>query len=107
MDAPGGWFESRMDPDGNVEVLRRREQDIVIGMAVGLARERVRGDKRTLTSGLDRALQFARRFSGIAERYMRDRDQLAAGITAEIRDPAVVSAAMGGGQFRIEHLGFP
>jgi hypothetical protein len=58
-------------------------------------------------SVLDRALELRGRRRGIAERQMRDRDQIPARIAAEVRDPAVVGVAVGGGDFRVEALGLP
>ena len=107
MDAPGGRLQRRMNREGNSEVLRGGEDRIVIDMAVRLARDRERADEGALAAVLDRALEFACGRRRIAERDVRDRNQPSAGIAAEVCNPAIVRAAIGVREIRVENLRLP
>ena len=107
MDAEAGGLEGRMNRERDAEILRGGEDRVVTRVAVRDAGDRERAYECALASVLDGALELARRFGGVAEREMRDRDQAAAGVAAEIRDPAVVGAAVCGREFGVEEFGFP
>src|SRR5438445_15652 len=77
------------------------------GIAVGYARDRERTDEGAAATVLHRSLELARRLRRVAEREMRDGDQPAAGVAAEIGDPAVVRAAIGARELGLEQLGLP
>ena len=91
----------------HVEVLRRREDRVVARIAVGHARDGERTDERAAAAVLHRALELARGLGGIAEREMGDGDQPAAGVAAEVGDPAVVGAAVRARELGVEQLGLP
>src|SRR5260221_308276 len=91
IDGLEGW----MNRERNVEVLRGGEHAIVLRVAVRDASDGKRADEGAFASVLDGAFEFARGFFGIAERKVRDRNELAAGVAAEVGDPSVVGAAIG------------
>ncbi len=107
MNTPCGRFKGRMNRQRNTEVLRCGEDRIVVGMTVGLARNREGADERALTSVLGRAFEFARSRGGVSERNMRDRNQPSARIATEVGNPAIVGAAVGVREIGVENLGLP
>src|SRR5205823_9447377 len=100
-------LERRVHGQRNVEVLRRREDRVVARVAVGHARDGERADEGAAAAVLHRTLELAGGVFGIAEREMRDGDQPAAGVAAEVGDPAVVRAAIRARELGVEQLGFP
>ena len=81
-----------MNPERHAQFLRLREQDVMIGMRMRFARHHELANPSAFTSGFDRALQLVRCRLRIAQRKMRDRQQLASAAFAEIHDVAVVGA---------------
>ena len=100
-------LEGGMDGDRHVELDRLGEDRIVRRIAMRLVRPGEGHDEGAAAAVLHRALELGRRRRGIAERQMRDRDQPAAGVAAEIGDPAVVGAAIGLAQLDVIELGLP
>src|SRR5208282_2004369 len=107
MDAEAGGLEGRMNRERNAEILRRGEDGVVARVAVRNAGDGERADECAFASVLHRALKLTRRFGGVAERKMRNRDQPPGRVAAEIRDPAVVGAAVCGRKLGVEKFGFP
>src|SRR5207253_8365923 len=97
MDSEARGFEGGMNCERHVEILRRREDRVVARVAVRDARDRKGTHECAFASVLYRALEFASGFGGIAERDVRNRNQAAAGVSAKVRDPAIVGAAICGG----------
>ena len=81
-----------MYPNRDVEFLRLGEQHVVIGMRMRLPRHHELRDPSAFASSLDRAFELDRRCRRIAERQMRNRDQLATALRAEVHDVPVVGA---------------
>ena len=100
-------LERRVQRNRDVEVLGGRPHLVVVRVSVGFARPRKRGEERALAAVLDGAAEFLGGFRGIAARQMGDRDEPAAGIRAEVDDPAVVGAAVRRGQGRVLDFAFP
>jgi hypothetical protein len=107
MHVPGERLERGVDRERHVEVLRGREDRVVLGGAVGDAGDRERAHEGPAAAVAHRALELARGLSGIAQREMRDGYQPAPGVAAEIGDPAIVRAAVGAGQLGVHQLGLP
>ena len=85
-----GVLGHRMNGDRHAEVLRPGPEGVVVGMGVRNARQRVRGQKRALGPFAYRPLQFRGRGHRIGQRDVRNGDQAAVGVRAEVADPAVV-----------------
>jgi hypothetical protein len=107
MHVPGGRLESGVDRERHVQILRGREDRVVLGGAVGDARDRERAHESPAAAVADRALELAGRLRGVAQREMCDRNQPTPGVAAEIGDPAVVRAAVRARQLGVHQLGFP
>ena len=107
VNAPCGGLEGRMNRERNVEVLRGGEDPIVPGISVGDSRDRERAHEGATAAIRDGALQLFGRRGGIAQRQVRDGDQPAAGVAAEIGDPPVVRAAIRRRQLGVHQFGFP
>src|SRR6267154_3872073 len=107
MDSEARGLEGGMNREWHVEILRRREDRVVARVTMRDARDRKWTYERAFASVLDCALEFARGFGRVAERDMRNRNQLAGRVAAKIRDPTIVSAAVGTRQLRVEKFGFP
>src|ERR1700693_4992653 len=100
-------LERRMDGIRHVEFLKLREDRIEIPMPMRLALMIERRDECAFASVLDRALQLHTRRRYIAQRDMRDRNEPSAGISAEVRNPSIVGAAIGVAEFGVFDFRFP
>src|ERR1700694_843749 len=107
MDSEARGLEGRMNCERHVEILRRREDSVMLLIAVGDAGDRKGTHERAPASVFDGALEFARGFGRVAERNMRNRNQLAGGVAAKIRDPTIVSAAVSSRELRVEKFSLP
>ena len=107
IDAPVGRLGHRMDADRHAQILGRGPERIVVLVGMGLVGQRVGRHERALGPPSDGTLQLLRR--GLARRQadVRDGNQPAARVRAEIDDPAVVGAGIGLGQGMVGHLGLP
>src|SRR5271167_1226088 len=76
-------------------------------MTMRLALMVERRDESALASVFDRALQLRACGGNIEHREMRDRNEASPGVAAEIRDPAIVGAAVGVTELRVFDLRFP
>src|SRR5689334_24149635 len=90
MDAFGRRLAAGMDGYRDVHFLRRRPKAIVIGMRMRFVGRRERHEKCPAAAVCDRPFQLAGSFVGVAERNMRNGDETAAGILAEISHPSVI-----------------
>src|SRR5437879_824501 len=107
VDVERDRLEGRMHGQRHVEVLRRREYGVVARIAVGHACDGERTDEGAAAAVPHRALELARGLRRIAEREMRDGNQPAAGVAAEIGDPAVVRATVRTRKLGVEQLSLP
>src|SRR5260370_19420576 len=107
MDSEARRFEGGMNRERHVVILRRCEDRVVTRIAVRDAGDRERTYECALATVFHRTFQFARGLGGVAEREVRYWNQAAAGVAAEIRDPAIVSAAICGRQLRVEEFRLP
>src|ERR1700730_13306134 len=107
MNSEARGLEGGMNCERHVEILRHREDRVMTRVAMRDARDRKRTYECALASVLYRTLEFARGFGRVAEREMRDRNQAAAGVAAEIRDPTIVGAAICARQLCVEEFGLP
>src|SRR5579885_1550685 len=81
-----------MNSERHAEFLRFRKQHVMIGMRMRFARHHKWRNPSAFASILDRAFELVRRTFRVAERQMRNRDEPAAAVLAEIDHPSVVSA---------------
>src|SRR6266850_6606714 len=107
MDSEARGFKGGMNCERHVQILRRREDRVVARVAMRDARDRKWTNECAFASVLYRALEFARGFGRVAERDMRNRNQLAGGVPAKVRYPTIVSAAVRTRQLRVEKFGLP
>src|SRR5262245_29783519 len=100
-------LDRRMNRNRHVELFGRRPEAIVEGVRLCLPRPGKRRDESALCARAHGALELSRGFLWLSERDVGDRNQAAAGLGAEIHDPAVVGAAIGGGKLGILDLRLP
>src|SRR5205823_417330 len=99
--------EGRVDADREADLLGAAEDAIVVGMARRLLRHHEGRDEDALHAVARRALELALRLLGDAEGEVRDGDEAAAAVAAEVDDPAVVGARVGLRQLQVLALGLP
>src|SRR5215469_4665894 len=93
--SPGRRLDCRMNRQRHAAILGCGEDAIVREVAMRAARYREGRDESALATVLSRAFKLARSLFRVAEREMCDRNQPPSGVTAEISNPAIVSAAIG------------
>src|SRR5713101_4197065 len=87
-----------MNTDGEVESLRHSPEAIVVRMGVRFVGNGIGGDKRASGAVLRGSFQLPGGFRWVAKRDMGDRNQPPLGVPAEITDPPVVGAGVGGSE---------
>src|SRR5215469_9216797 len=100
-------MRNHVQPDRQVEVLRRRPHRIEIRVAEALALYRHRRDECASTSQFCHALELLDRERGFTNGNMRGRKKTLPMACDQIESPAVVGATQSVGQFRIGYLAFP
>src|SRR5262249_35908239 len=99
-------FDSGMYSERHAKLLGLGEERIVIGMRMWLARHHEWRDPAALAPVFGGTFELAGGGLGIAERQMRDRNQPAAAVLAEVHNPPVVGAGKSLSEFDVLAFGF-
>ena len=108
VDALGRRLAAGMDADRHVEFLRLGPERVVVGVGVRNVGGGERHEERALAAGLHGPLQFSGGLVAVAHRDVRNRNQAAVRVGAELDHPAVVRTRERGLQFQVfDVLGLP
>src|SRR5579872_3764424 len=93
--SPGRRLDRRMNCQRHPAILRRGEQPVMRQVAMGPAGDGERRYESAFAAVFYCAFKLARRLLRVAQRQMSNWHEPSARVAAEIRNPAIVGAAVG------------
>ena len=96
-----------MEGHGQARLLGDGPEAVVAGVTVGDAVDGVTTEKNAPGPELGRPLQFVGPFLGVRDGDVGNWDEAVGVVAAEVDDPVVVDATVGGGELVVGAFGFP